>query len=486
MNLPARSFFSMQMFHLSFPILSQAIIETQNARQAPDKLVGHCAVNAVFTAVQALADFKRPDGGLAVLCNISWIVGETGERKSSVDADFFSAAHEFRESNAAEPNASNDYKVAKKIWRCHDRLLDAQIRKALKSSSPFAHIAIEAATAHMAAEPKPPKSVTFMYADTSPVTLKIGLADFPAACVHSTDAMSILRGALFREKTLLCELYSGDTHYFDRYGKRVALRNKRLCVSAHSQPQRTLRFLREEAEDFRDSGLAARLTVCYIDNSTQGYRTYDAVVMPTTCRDRFNDRFKHLLEATKRAARRRNFKRRQLTLSPEAVRAYLEYANWIEQQMRPGGVFENMRDYANRLADKVGRLAAALHLFEGFRGEISLSTFLAAQSFYNEATKDFQYLFNYLPSDQCLADLLLQWLRNHYMTKRTTKVRKSYILNHCHPGLRNAAAVNSALSLLEHEELAYQHKDGSGTMWVSLGKRPDVSWTKVLPGWSQS
>jgi hypothetical protein len=89
----------MQTFHSGFFILGQAIIETERDTQAPGKLVAHCAVNAVFTAVQGLADFKRPDGGYSPLSNISWIVGETGERKSSVDKCFFGAMHDFRAAN---------------------------------------------------------------------------------------------------------------------------------------------------------------------------------------------------------------------------------------------------------------------------------------------------------------------------------------------------------------------------------------------------
>jgi hypothetical protein len=81
--------------------------------------------------------------------------------------------------------------------------------------------------------------------------------------------------------------------------------------------------------------------------------------------------------------------------------------------------------------------------------------------------------------------LLWEWLRNYFTTKRSTRVRQSYILNYCHASLRNATAVSSALSLLEDQEVAYRYKDKSGTTWVCLGKRFDAGWTKVLPGWSQ-
>lgn len=478
-RMPARSMFSMQTFHLGFFILGSAITETEKATQAPEKLVGHCAVNAVFSAVQGLVDFERPDGGISPVTIISWIIGDAG--KPTVDQHLFRAVHQFRMTNSDSKAAHTRYRVQTKVWRVRERDLSRRLKEVIDHLKSGDSLTIKSLMEHVSAEPKEPKAINFLYSDTSPMALKLGLLAFPAACVHSRDAMSILRGALFKETTLLCELFSGDTHYFERNGRLVSLLDKRLCVSAHSQTKRTLSLLQDEGEDFRESELAACMTICYINNSTHGKRTHDSIVIPTSARDRFNDRLEHLLEVTKRAACRRHFKRRRLKLSPEAVRECLAYTNLIEQQMCPGGRFQDMCDYADRLADKICRLAAALHLFEGYRGDISLNTFLAARSFYDEATKDFEYLFNYLPSNQCLADLLLDWLRNYHATRGQTKVRKAYILNHCQSKLRKKAALDPALARLEHQGHLYLERDSRGTTWVCLGQRPGFDWATVKP-----
>ncbi|MBB6600295.1 hypothetical protein H6X63_11705 [Luteimonas sp. MC1825] len=86
-----------QWANLPLPILRGAVNETELATQAPIKMVTHCAVNAMFSAVQGLADFERPDGGTSPLTNISLIIGETGERKSAVDSCFFSELFAFRD-----------------------------------------------------------------------------------------------------------------------------------------------------------------------------------------------------------------------------------------------------------------------------------------------------------------------------------------------------------------------------------------------------
>jgi hypothetical protein len=158
----------MQTFHSGFFILGQAIIETERDTQAPGKLVAHCAVNAVFTAVQGLADFKRPDGGYSPLSNISWIVGETGERKSSVDKCFFGAMHDFRAANEVTPADMKKYAKTWRNWKAMESVLAARVRTALKNSSPFIQITRSAWDEHWAIEPKKPAAVCFIYADTSP------------------------------------------------------------------------------------------------------------------------------------------------------------------------------------------------------------------------------------------------------------------------------------------------------------------------------
>ncbi|MEO7068065.1 MAG: DUF3987 domain-containing protein [Rhodanobacter sp.] len=437
--------------NMPFPIFQAAVNEITDATQAPIKMVSHCAVNAVFTSVQGLADFERPDGGSSPLTNISLIVGETGERKSTVDRPLFREIRKFRESiNDGAHRAEVEYTVREKTWAIQQKILDKRLTASINEDGSVNEQLMAALIEHGLRRPQRPLTSQFVYEDTSLASLKRGLANFPCACVHSSEGMSILDGPLFEEKNLLCTLYSGDTYFFDRANESKVLRGRRICVSAHSQPKRTLRFLAKNGDEFRDSGLAARMTLC-IARSTQGSRTYDALPASTTSCDQFNDRVRYLLQVTARSAKKVGFRRRLIKFDQYAAHEFLQYSRDIEREMRPGGRFAFAKDYANRLAEKVGRLSAAIHLFEDFEGDISLNTYRAARSFYDEESDDFLYLFTYVPSEQYLADQLLSWLQQHRVKLGEPGIKRSYVAQRCLVSLRKKVVLDPVLTLLEQQ-----------------------------------
>lgn len=436
---------------MPFPILQRAVKESVSATQASTKMVFHSALNAVFPAVQALADFERPDGGALPLTNISLIVGESAERKSSVDRDFFHEFYELRTCNKDDDGRADvEYNIREKTWVIKQKLLDKQLKASIVVSGSPSDELREALIEHGLNKPRREPKAAFIYEDTTLTALKRGLVNYPFACVHSSEGMSILNGPLFEEKSLLCTLYSGDTYFFDRANENIVLRDRRLCVSAYSHPLRTIRFLEKHGDEFRASGLAARMTVCLVD-STQGYRSYDAVQVPATCRNQFNDRVRYLLKVTARSVKMKSFRRRRIKLDYNAAKKYLEDSNRIEEQMRPGGKYSSAREYAGRLAEKIGRLAAAIHLFEDLEGDISLSTYTAACLFYEEESKDSLYLFNYIQSEDYLADQLWAWLQKQSLKPGEFGIKKSYVMQCCPYSLRKKVALDPLLCLLEQQ-----------------------------------
>jgi hypothetical protein len=454
---------------LPFPTLRDAVVETAEDTQAPIKMVFHCAMNAVCTVTQGLGNYLYADGGKAPLSNFSVIGGETCEGKSRVDRNFFQVFYEFRESQGiAISRAAIDHRVRIKLWEMKRSVLENKIYAQVKNGESTDHQMMEELVEHEKLKPKRGKASVFIYEDTSLAALKRGLADFPYACVHSAEGMSIFNGPLFEEMNFLCALYSGDTYFSDRMNENIALPGRRLCVSAQVQPKRLIRFLAKMGDDFRDSGLAARMTFCLVE-STQGYKTHDGIQFSTTARDRFNNRMRQLLKSSVRVANKSGFQPRGIKFDPSAQRAFLHYKNELERQIVPGGRFHNTKDYANRLAEKVARLSAAVHLFEDFEGHISIDTFLAARSVFEEESKDFMFLFNYVPSESYRADQLWNWLSQQQLNPGDIGWKKSYIEQRCLNQLRKKAALDPALSLLEQQGKIYQRLL-NGTKYVCLGQ----------------
>lgn len=142
------------------------------------------------------------------------------------------------------------------------------------------------------------------------------------------------------------------------------------------------------------------------------------------------------------------FKREVVKFTPEAADAWVQYFNFVEQQIQPGGWYAEASDHASKLADNVARVAAAFHYFEGFEGDISLKTFETARMLVEDASKDFMSLFVPGPPGDAEADLLEKWFYEKMVVHGRTWVAKSLIMNKVPNPLRRKAVLDPALNIL--------------------------------------
>ncbi len=99
--------------------------------------------------------------------------------------------------------------------------------------------------------------------------------------------------------------------------------------------------------------------------------------------------------------------RKAIRFSTEAAEAWFNYAKWVESHINPMGIYQQAKDHASKLAENVGRVAALLHFFEGYDGDISFNTFIAACHICNSCSEYFVKKFNALPQEEIDAQLLL-------------------------------------------------------------------------------
>jgi putative DNA primase/helicase len=104
-----------------------------------------------------------------------------------------------------------------------------------------------------------------------------------------------------------------------------------------------------------------------------------------------------------------------LSMSIEGQKAWVLFHNRIEQELRSGGDFYEVRDVASKIADNVARLAALFHLFVGIEGDIGLdaleSAIQIATWHLNESKRFFGELS--LPEEMANAIRLDKWLINY-------------------------------------------------------------------------
>ncbi len=138
--------------------------------------------------------------------------------------------------------------------------------------------------------------------------------------------------------------------------------------------------------------------------------------------------------------------------------------------MNPMGIYHQAKDHASKLAENVGRVAALLHFFEGYDGDISLSTFNAAQRICDNCSKCFVQTFNAPLQEEEDANKLISRLDNinepvffygRYIAKNFVRQRV----------LRNTERLNKAINILVKRGTIVIVSDGK-TKYIDV--KPDL------------
>jgi len=103
-------------------------------------------------------------------------------------------------------------------------------------------------------------------------------------------------------------------------------------------------------------------------------------------------------------------KRSLVGFTPEAVQRWVQISNQIEAQICAGGKFHCLGDHASKLADVIARLAVLLHRFEGFEGDVSITTLNTAEEIAGFYSEEFIRLFSQDHKDLVDEEIMLNWL----------------------------------------------------------------------------
>lgn len=434
---------------LPLPIYQGAVNEGIYKTQAPYLLAHHCALVAIALSVQGSIDVEKPRGGRVPVSLMSMIAASSGERKSTVDGIYLRAIREFDDKQRQRwEQAKEDHEIELEEWDIKRSELERAFRKAIQDGCGNDEAAKLTLREHRKRKPVPPKCHRILYQEATLPALMKGLLQSPAAGLISDEGKEILVGDIFNERSKLNSFWSGSPVTVDRVtSDSYVLRDVRLTTGIMVQPKAVEEFVVEKGESARDSGLLARMIVC-VPRSTQGSRFVgNEIDADDKCRV-FAERISELLERYVEAISTPGFKREVVKFTPEAADAWVQYFNFVEQQIQPGGWYAEASDHASKLADNVARVAAAFHYFEGFEGDISLKTFETARMLVEDASKDFMSLFVPGPPGDAEADLLEKWFYEKMVVHGRTWVAKSLIMNKVPNPLRRKAVLDPALNIL--------------------------------------
>jgi putative DNA primase/helicase len=447
-----------------------AVEEVQAFTKAPSALVVSSALGALSLAIQSHADVKRAEKLAGPVGLFLLTIADSGERKSTCDGFFTKAIRDFetQQAEAAKPLVK-DYTAALETWDAKRAGIKEKIRQLAKGGKPTADQ--EGALRDLEhGKPKAPRVPRLMYSDATPEALKWNLAMlWPSAGVVSSEAGIVFgahgmgKDSVMRNLATLNQLWDGaDIATERRTSESFTVKGARLTIALQVQEATLRSFFDRSGGLARGSGFLARFLVAWPE-STQGFRPFTEAPANWPHLAAFNRRIEAILNHPAPIDHDGALSPPLLALTREAKTAWVAFHDAIEGELANGGELYDIRDVASKSADNAARLAALFQVFEsGMGGAVGADAFEGASRIVawhlNESRRFFGELA--LPTDLANAARLDSWLIEYCMRERTHLVPTKKVQQFGPGGLREKAAIESAVRELEELGRARLAQDG--------------------------
>lgn len=361
-----------------------------------------------------------------------WFIGilASGELKTAIINKLFKGVHEFStEQRQAHEQQQQKFEDDLQTWKAAKKGILSTIQKRAAASK---SIEDEQTRLHDLSLQKPqkPKRFKLLHERMSPQALHKNLSEcFPTTSLVSDEAERVFKSQAMSDMGTLNKAFDGSDLISDRStdGEIIA-HDPCLTLTLFVQPEVFENFLIGKGELARSVGLLAR---CYVIKppETAGFRSIAySVTASENVLNSFHSRCKEILYSHITADPNEMRQKIELTFAPDAQPRWELEHDRIQAMMRPGGFFQNDKDFAAKLADKMARLAAMLHFFEGKEGPITLDvlerSIVISEWYAREFVKHFAKPPQ-LPQEQRDANNLLIWFANHLRTNGPFHIKKT-------------------------------------------------------------
>lgn len=343
-----------------------------HATETPLELATAMVLAACATASARRYEVRVSDG-YTESTNL-WLAAAltAGSRKSAV------------QSSAAAPLLSWEKFQAKKlepeITRINSEIKTTEARvnalrsKAAKAKVDAEAVSLAAQAAQLEADmPVAPKVPQLWTSDVTPEKLGVILKDNgeKMAWLSSEGGIFDMLGGRYSggvpNLDLVLKSHAGDPERVDR-GSRppVFLKRPLLTVGLSPQPD-VLRGLSTKP-GFRGRGLLARFLIL-LPPSVLGYRTLETKPIPQNVEANYHSGIYAILDMPAQKNADDEIVPYVLNLSAEAFAEWKKFAKFVEQEMRPNGLFEQATDWAGKAPGAAARIAGVMHVIEHAHGQ---------------------------------------------------------------------------------------------------------------------
>jgi len=412
------------------------------------------ALAVASLCVQGLVEIEKRPGLISPIGQFFAVIQPSGERKSASLSKVLTPLSAFAtEASALHKAALAEFDASMAAWRAEERGIQASIRRKAESTERLDEER-ERLREHAKSKPNRPKRFKLVHENVTPTALWSSLAEsIPTTSLISDEGHLIISSRALSDPGLLNKAWDSSTLIIDRAtAGELVIEKPALTLLLQFQPGVFQKLLAQKGELLRDSGFFARCFVIAPPVMAGSRFLAYAPTLDTQNLMRFHERCTELLKAHVVDDQGQLLLRRTLAFSAEAQARWDKEHDLIEQAMQPGGFYYQFRDFASKQADKIARLAALMHFFEGHEGAISRETLERAIIIGNWFACEFVRIFTpppTIPEDQKNAVTVRDWLVHQFRTTGLVAVRKNDILQLGPNPVRSKSALNGALGYLK-------------------------------------
>lgn len=456
-------------------ILGGAANALHEVVKAPLALCCQSVLAAASLAIQAHYDIKLPWGECKPLSLFLLTVGESGERKSTIDDLVLGAAKtQERADMAIYAEAQEDYEREKAAY---DHAADAARKAAKNKTAAEVYEAVE----NCGQKPKPPVApIRFVTDPTVEGLYKLLVTGQPSVALFSDEGGLLIGGHALNSDNALktmarwCKFWDGAPFDRVRAGDGAGiLYGRRMSMHQQAQPDVMVKLLSDRTAN--GQGFLARCLVAWPE-STIGSRYMDAFEWAGDRHEmkRLYAVLKTLMEAQLPVEEGgQELHPTELSLSDDARVLAVAASNQFEALMAKGADLMELRDRASKALENACRIAGILAVIEG-----GLSVEIIESKHLERALVLVQWYLkealrirgaSAVPQSVLDAESLSAWLQ-----ERAIKVfRSKQVLNAGPSQLRNKARFNSAIAELLQAGYIVENEPGC----LVDGIKAKKSWT---------
>lgn len=339
-----------------------------------EEQAGMSVMAAVSLAGQDLADIQMTYGG-EVPCLLTFIaLIISGGRKTAVTNKVFRPVRLFEAQCEAEwLEVKAHYDLEHPIWQIRQKALELALGKVVNNRGEEITLAEDQLREHRKLEPKLPPLSRRMLKDCTPDALKWHLHDvYPSVAFIVDEGGNFFNGRAAGQLTFLNEAWDGATISVTRKSSEsFVLRGARVTSAIMIQLRTFEAFLKGQGALARDNGYLARALIC-APASTLGFRQESSIETPECpCLDNFTARIVEMLKVGHAARVKGDVTRSVLMLSQDAKVHLRDFGNYIETNLRQGGLFCEVPDAASKTVENAVRMAGLFHLYLNHEGPVS-------------------------------------------------------------------------------------------------------------------